>query len=85
MLVHDLHPLLIVNNGLLRVVSERKEKITLKVLDKEGRITKSLTTLLEGNGIQDLFLNLSDLKSGTYILNTFCGGMFLKSIKFIKS
>lgn len=83
MLIQHLHPTDIVNNGMLRVVSEPNGKLTVKVLDTEGKIAKSLTTILE-EGIQDLFLNLSDLRSGVYVLNAFGSGNFLKSIKFVK-
>lgn len=83
MLVQQLHPTDIVNNGMLRVESEPNGKLTVKVLDLEGKIAKSLTAILD-EGKQDLFLNLSDLRSGVYVLNAFCSGIFLKSIKFVK-
>jgi hypothetical protein len=69
--------------GYLNVVADKQGRLTLKVLDTNGRMAKSLTTNIT-EGIQKLALNLSDLSSGMYVLNAFTDGTFLKSIRFIK-
>lgn len=69
--------------GYLHVVAEKSGRLTLKVLDTNGRMAKSLTTNIT-EGIQKLAVNLSDLSSGMYVLNAFNDGTFLKSFRFIK-
>ncbi len=83
MYIGGLQPTHITHSSTLSVLAEKNDRITMKVLDIEGKIAKTFITIVE-EGKQDLALNLSDLRNGVYILNAFCGGVFLKSIKFIK-
>ena len=83
MFISCLKPTQITHSSTLSVMADKTSSITMKVLNMEGKIAKSFTSFVnEGN--QELALNLSDLNKGVYVLNAFCGGVFLKSIKFIK-
>ena len=83
MFISGLQPTHITHSSTLSVLAEKNSHITMKVLDQEGKIAKTFITLVE-QGKQDLALNLSDLHNGIYVLNAFCGGVFVKSIKFVK-
>lgn len=83
MYIAGLQPIHITHSSTLSVLVDKGGSITMKVFDIEGRIAKTFNTLVE-EGKQDLALNLSDLRNGVYVLNAFCGGIFLKSIRFIK-
>ena len=71
------------NSSYLHVVANADGRLTLKVLDVNGRMAKSLTTNVS-SGNQKLPLNLDDLNQGAYVLNAFNDGAFVKSIRFIK-
>ncbi|OIR07607.1 hypothetical protein GALL_102700 [mine drainage metagenome] len=83
MFIGGLQPTHITHSSTLSVLADRNSRIIMKVLDGEGKIAKTLTSFVDA-GKQDLALNLSDLQNGVYILNAFCGDVFLKSFKFIK-
>jgi hypothetical protein len=83
MFISCLKPTQITHSSTLSVLADKTSSITMKVLDADGKIAKTLTSFVD-EGKQDLALNLSDLNNGVYVLNAFCGGVFLKSIKFIK-
>jgi hypothetical protein len=67
----------------LEIVANRDGRVTLKVLDVNGRIAKRVTTSVS-SGNQKLALDLNDLNNGAYVLNAFNDGEFVKSIRFIK-
>jgi hypothetical protein len=67
----------------LEIVANRDGRVTLKVLDTNGRMAKKVTTTVS-SGNHRLALDLDDLNSGVYVLNAFSGDEFLKSIRFIK-
>jgi len=69
--------------GYLNVVADNIGKITLKVFDTNGRIAKKICKELI-SGVHTLDLNIGELSTGTYILNTFNGDIFLKAFKFVK-
>lgn len=83
MYIQGLYPILVHSEGVLQVVSNKPTNLTVKVLDQEGRIAKTLKTIVD-EGKQDLLLNLADLISGSYVLNAFSGDVFLRSIRFHK-
>ena len=69
--------------GYLNIVADNFGKLTLKVLDTNGRIAKRIyEDVLEG--CQKLDLKLNELSSGTYVLNAFHGDVFVKSFRFTK-
>ncbi|MCY7420576.1 MAG: hypothetical protein LH478_02410 [Chitinophagaceae bacterium] len=72
------------NNTYLGIVAVGNDKLTLKVLDTYGRIAKTIQTQFE-EGMHELTINLTDLNVGTYVVNAFSGGRFLKAIKFAKN
>jgi hypothetical protein len=69
--------------GYLNVVADNIGKITLKVFDTNGRIAKKICKELI-SGVHTLDLNISELSTGTYILNAFNDDIFLKAFKFVK-
>jgi hypothetical protein len=69
--------------GCLSVVANNIGKLTLKVFDARGLIAKKICKDIITDD-RKLDLNISDLSTGTYILNAFHGEVFLKSFKFIK-
>jgi hypothetical protein len=70
--------------GYLNVVANNIGKLTLKVCSAtNGRIAKKICKDIM-TGVHKLDLNINDLSTGTYILNTFNGDVFLKSFKFEK-
>jgi hypothetical protein len=69
--------------GYLNIVANDIGKLTLKVLDTNGRFAKKMCKDII-SGVQKLELNISDLSDGTYILNAFNGDTFLKSFKLVK-
>lgn len=83
MFIGGLQPTHITHSSTLSVLADKNTRIIMKVLDGEGKIAKTLTSFVDA-GKQDLALNLSDLQNGVYILNAFCGDVFLKSFKIIK-
>lgn len=72
-----------VNNSVFSFIAQKQDRLTIKILDTQGKITKTLVTFVE-KGKQDLTLNLNDLTNGMYVLNAFLGDVFLKSYRFIK-
>lgn len=83
MYIQSLQPIQTNGNSYLNVVADKMDQLTIKVLNVQGMIEKKLTTFVN-EGSQQLNLNLSDLNEGNYILNAFCGDVFIKSIPFIK-
>ncbi len=71
------------NHTYIGIVADGSEKITLKVLDIYGKMTKTIQTQIE-DGMSEMMVNLSDLKMGNYVVNAFCGERFLKAIRFSK-
>ena len=67
----------------LEIVANKDGRVTLKVLDVNGRMAKKVTTSVS-SGNQKLALDLNDLNNGAYVLNAFNDGEFVKSIRFIK-
>ena len=53
-------------------------------MDTYGKIAKTIQTQFE-EGMNELMINLTDLTVGTYVVNAFSGGKFLKAIKFAKN
>jgi len=72
-----------VNNSVISFIAQKQDRLTIKILDAQGKITKTLVTFVE-KGKQDLTLNFNDLTTGIYVLNAFLGDAFLKSFRFIK-
>lgn len=72
-----------VNNSVFSFIAQKQDRLTIKILDTQGKIAKTLVTFVE-KGKQDLTLNLNDLTNGMYVLNAFLGDVFLKSYRFIK-
>jgi hypothetical protein len=73
----------VVNNGVFSFIAQKQDRLTIKILDGQGKITKTLVTIVE-KGKQDMTLNLNDLTNGMYVLNAFLGDVFLKSYRFVK-
>ncbi len=71
------------NDTYLGIVADGSDKITLKVLDVYGRMAKTIQAQIE-DGMNELLVNISDLKVGVYVVNAFSGGRFLKAVKFVK-
>jgi hypothetical protein len=71
------------SSSYLEVVANKDGRVTLKVLDVNGRMAKKVTTTIS-SGNQKLTLDLNDLNNGAYVLNAFNDGEFVKSIRFIK-
>lgn len=84
MCIHTMKPTVVDNNTYLGIVADGREKLTLKVLDAYGLIAKTIQTQFE-EGMHELIVNISDLKIGSYVVNAFSGGKFLKAIKFVKN
>jgi len=72
-----------VNQSVLSFIAQKQDRLTIKILDAQGKISKTLVTFVE-KGKQDLTLNLNDLTNGIYVLNAFLGDAFLKSFRIIK-
>ena len=83
MYIQSLQPTTVSSSSYLNVVADKTGKLTLKVLDVQGRIAKKLSTAI-AQGTQQLSVNLDDLTSGIYILNAFNGDVFIKSFRFTK-
>lgn len=71
-------------NTYLGIVADSSEQLTLKVLDVYGKIAKTIQTQIE-DGMKELVVNISDLKMGSYVVNAFSRGKFLKATRFIKN
>jgi hypothetical protein len=84
MYIKSLQPIKVQSEGVLHIVANKSSSLTVKVFDTHGRIAKTVKAEVN-QGNQDLCLNLSDLLSGTYILNAFSGDVFLRSIRFNKA
>lgn len=83
MFIQSLQPVLVENSSYLTVLNSKTGRLVLKVLDLEGRLAKTvITSMQEGN--QQIDLNMSDLRSGVYVLNAFFKDTFIKSIRFTK-
>jgi hypothetical protein len=72
-----------INQSVLSFIAQKQDRLTIKILDAQGKISKTLVTFVE-KGKQDLTLNLNDLTEGIYVLNAFLGDAFLKSFRIIK-
>ena len=84
MCIQSMKPTTYENNTYLGIVAIGSDKLTLKVLDTYGKIAKTIQTQFE-EGMNELMINLTDLTVGTYVVNAFSGGKFLKAIKFAKN
>ena len=84
MCIQTMKPTTHENFTYLGIVAVGNAKLTLKVLDVYGRIAKTIQTQIE-EGMHELMINLTDLNVGTYVVNAFSGGRFLKAIKFAKN
>jgi ribosomal protein S6 len=71
------------SSSYLEIVANKDGRVTLKVLDVNGRMAKKVTTSVS-SGNQRLALDLNDLNNGAYVLNAFNDDEFVKSIRFIK-
>lgn len=83
MSIKNLQPGLVSNSKYLTVLADQSGKLMVKVLDIEGRIAKTLETVVN-QGVHQLELDMADLEKGPYIMNAFNGANFIKSIRFIK-
>ena len=79
--VHFLHD---DNASFLEVAAARSGDLIVKILDVQGRMAKTIIEKVE-QGVQELCVNLNDLGSGYYVLNTFIGDTFIKAFRFFKS
>ncbi len=70
--------------SLLEVAAHKSGHLILKVLDAHGRIAKTIIEKVE-QGAQELYINMSDLSNGNYVLNAFLGETFIKAVRFIKN
>ena len=84
MCIQSMKPTIYGNNTYLGIVAVGTDKLTLKVLDTYGKIAKTIQTQFE-EGMNELMINVTDLNVGTYVVNAFSGGRFLKAIKFAKN
>lgn len=77
--------LTLLNDGLdlLDIAVSKPGDLILKVLDVQGRIAKTIIEKVE-QGAQQLYLNMTDLNTGNYVLNAFLGGTFIQAVRFIK-
>jgi hypothetical protein len=83
MSIKNLQTGLVSNSKYLTVLADQSGKLMVKVLDIEGRIAKTLETVVN-QGVHQLELDMADLEKGPYIMNAFNGANFIKSIRFIK-
>jgi len=75
MYVQSFQPISVADNGVLHVITTKATKLTIKVLDIQGKIAKTLQTTLE-EGSQQILLEMNDLITGNYVLNAFSGDVF---------
>ena len=71
------------SSSYLELVANSIGRVTLKVLDVNGRMAKKFSTTISSVN-EKLALDLNDLNNGAYVLNAFNDGEFVKSIRFIK-
>ncbi|MES2778058.1 MAG: hypothetical protein V4722_28035 [Bacteroidota bacterium] len=83
MLVQSLQPTIVQEESLLSVMADGAGRLIIKVLDVQGRIAKTLNTIVSA-GTQHFPIDMQDLPTGKYVLNAFNGESFLKSIRFVK-
>jgi p-aminobenzoyl-glutamate transporter AbgT len=79
-----MHSTTIDNLPYLCIVVRGCNKITLKVLDVYGNMAKTVQTQFE-DGMDELMVNIKDLKMGSYVVNAFSGDRFLKAFRFVKN
>ena len=58
--------------------------IVVKILDAHGRIAKTIIQTIEEN-IDQVRLNMDDLRKGKYIVNIFTDDNFIKAVRYIYS
>ncbi len=81
--IESLQPMLVEDSSHLTVLDSTTGRLVIKVLDIQGRVAKTVVTSMEA-GNQRIALNLSDLRSGVYVLNAFFRDSFIKSFRFTK-
>ena len=84
MSIQTMHSTTVDNLPYLGIVVKGCDKITLKVLDVYGKMAKTVQTQFE-EGMDELMVNISDLKMGSYVVNAFSGDRFLKAFRFVKN
>ena len=72
-----------INNNYLGVVTNSTTQLIVKILDVHGRFIKTMKKTLE-QGVHECCINLDELAEGNYVVNTFNGEIFVRSIKYIK-
>lgn len=83
MYIQSLHPNLVTDSSHLTVLDSKTGRLVLKVLDIEGRLAKTVIAFVQ-EGNQQIDLNMSDLRSGAYVLNAFFRDNFVQAIRFTK-
>lgn len=83
MSIQNIHLTIADTNSYVNIMANSIGKITLKVFNTQGRIAKTINTTIT-QGIHQLNLNLTDLTSGSYVINAFNGDRFIKAMRFNK-
>jgi hypothetical protein len=83
MYVQSFQPVSVADKGVLHVITTKATMLTIKVLDIQGKIAKTLQTTIE-EGSQQILVEMNDLITGNYVLNAFSGDVLLRSIRFTK-
>lgn len=84
MCIQTMKPSTVGSDTYLGIVADSSAHLTLKVLDVYGRMAKTIQTKIE-DGMNELIINISDLQMGSYVVNAFSGGKFLKATRFVKN
>ncbi|MGN6619337.1 MAG: T9SS type A sorting domain-containing protein [Ilyomonas sp.] len=64
----------------LDVAAKCSGLLIVKILDIQGRIAKTIKEKVE-EGVNQLSLNISDLKNGRYVVNIFNNDEFIQAVR----
>lgn len=64
----------------LDVAAKCSGLLIVKILDIQGRIAKTIKEKVE-DGVNQLSLNISDLKNGRYVVNIFNNDEFIQAVR----
>ena len=71
------------NMSYLDIAADCSGQLIVKILDIQGKMAKTIKQTV-GDGMQNLLIDVNDLKQGNYVMNFFNDFGFVKSIRYTK-
>lgn len=70
--------------GYYDIAANASGRLIVKILDLQGKLAKTIYETL-ADGVEMFSIKLDDLKEGSYVLNIFNEGNFIKAVRYTKN